>query len=307
MPFRIQGRHLFLTYPQCHLTNEAIYNHLIDLPVGNEKPTKIVVAKELHEDGHPHFHAYLCFDKRRDLRYQRHFDISGYHPNIQVCRSVKDVLKYVTKDGEYMSNFTVIKPTIHQLIERADDETSFALSALEHYDKNFANCFNSWMSLYKMLKSKKKVCDPVSDWTLMKMDDLHLLARILSITAHEKNGSRTKSIWLFGPSKTGKSTLARSIGKHAYMQNTWCVDELSDDAQYLVLDDIAWDTWKWQYKSVLGCQKDVIFTGKYARPRRFNFNMPCIVCSNEKPVFSVDELNWLDVNIDFFEINNKLY
>lgn len=307
MPFRIQARHLFLTYPQCYLNHEEIYNHLLNLNVGNESPEKICVSKELHEDGSPHFHVYLCYPSRRDLRHQRHFDINSYHPNIQSCKSPKAVLKYVTKDGEYMANFDIIKPTVKSLLERADDENSFIDLCLEKFDSKFAASFSNYMALYRAKRPHTKVSDQIGDWTSFKIYDIFLYARLLSIELHEKNGTRTRSLWLWGPSRTGKTSLARSIGKHIYMNNTWCADLISDEAQYLILDDISWDSLRWQYKSILGCQRDVTFTGKYFRPKTFHFNIPCIVITNEKPVLNQDELDWFAVNVDFVHIENKLY
>ena len=305
--FRIQGRHLFLTYPVCYLDHQYIYDYLLNLSVGNERPSKICVAKENHEDGSPHFHVYLGYDKRRDISNERIFDIDNYHPNIQKVRSYKHCISYIVKDQNYLANFSVIKPTVAQIADRALDEEAFIKIAEEEYGTKFVSSFSNWVAFYNRRKKISLVSDPIGDWSSFKIQDLNLLCRILSVQNHVKDGRRTKSIWLWGPSKTGKTSLARSIGRHIYMGNTWNVDLLDDTAEYLILDDVDFERWAWQMKALLGCQKDVSFTGKYFRPKKFTFNMPCIVLSNEKPFFNVEQTNWLNVNVDFFEINNRLY
>lgn len=265
------------------------------------------MSKELHDDGGIHFHVYLCFASKRDLRSQRHFDLHGFHPNIQSCRSAKAVLKYVVKDGEYVANFDVIKPTVLSVLERASDEKEFIKLCLEKFDTKAAGSFSNYLAMYRFMNPNKKVSPQIGDWTSFRVMDMFLYSRLLSIELHEKDGRRTRSLWLHGESKTGKTSLARSIGAHVYMLNAWCADSLSDDAEYIVLDDISWDSIKWQYKSVLGCQKDVTFTGKYFRPKPFVFNMPCIFISNTLPNFEGDELDWLNHNVDFIKIDSKLY
>jgi len=81
----------------------------------------------------------------------------------------------------------------------------------------------------------------------------------------------------------------------------------SGEAEYLVMDDISWDSWKYQYKTVLGCQQDVSFTGKYKKPTSFRFGIPCVVLSNTLPEFTREELDWLDLNMLFVHITAPLF
>lgn len=305
--FRLQGKHLFLTYPQCLLDKDFLYTYLLNLPIAGQKPDKICLAREMHQDGNPHYHVFLSFLERRNITDPTFFDVNGYHPNVQSVRSVKNVLNYILKDNDYLANFEVKKPTVKELADRAADEEAFIKIAEEAYGTKFVGAFSNWVAYYNRRKKISMVSEQIGDWSQFKIDDVFLLCRILSIQEHVKDGRRTKSIWLWGPSRTGKTSLARSIGRHIYMGNTWNVDLLDDTADYLILDDIDFDKWGWQMKALLGCQKDVSFTGKYFRPKKFTFNMPCIVLSNEKPLFTVEQSNWLNVNVDFFEINNRLY
>ena len=56
--FRICSRSWFLTYPKCSLGKEEALALL-----KAKRPAKgIVVARELHEDGTPHLHAYVMLN-----------------------------------------------------------------------------------------------------------------------------------------------------------------------------------------------------------------------------------------------------
>lgn len=88
----------FLTYPQADLDHQQVYDALTLI-----KPVVWArVARELHEDGHPHVHVVVRFGARVKTRSNMLvFDIMGRHPNVQVPRGLKAVLEYCTKGGDY--------------------------------------------------------------------------------------------------------------------------------------------------------------------------------------------------------------
>ena len=87
-----------------------------------------------------------------------------------------------------------------------------------------------------------------------------------------------------------------------YMHSMWNAELLDDEAQYGVLDDIPWDNMKFNYKGLLGMQKDVTVTDKYRKKSVYKGGKPVIVLSNEMPTFTVEESNWLDENICVFAV-----
>lgn len=110
--------HFFLTYPQSDIPFETVYHHLQSI-----KPVVWArVAHESHEDGSPHVHVAVRFGKRHKTSAdRREFDILGRHPNVQVCRKVKDVLEYVSKGGNFQ-DFGLVpssQPVFKQLQELA--------------------------------------------------------------------------------------------------------------------------------------------------------------------------------------------
>lgn len=70
------------------------------------KILQYVIAREKHEDGNYHLHAFIKLDKKVNIGDPTIFDVEGFHPNIQGARSNADVIKYVTKDGDWISNLT---------------------------------------------------------------------------------------------------------------------------------------------------------------------------------------------------------
>jgi len=101
--FAYDGRDVFLTYPQCgELSRERVRDFLtVELGV-----RRFLVARELHDDGNPHIHAYASWDTRRRFADARVFDVDGHHPNIQKPRSAKAVGEYCSKyDVEALRNF----------------------------------------------------------------------------------------------------------------------------------------------------------------------------------------------------------
>lgn len=95
----MDGIHYFLTYPTIDLDSQALYDFLKSI-----KPIVWArVAKERHADGQLHSHVILRFGKRHKTSTdRREFDFMGKHPNVQLARNFKDVLEYVSKDGNYI-------------------------------------------------------------------------------------------------------------------------------------------------------------------------------------------------------------
>ena len=59
---------------------------------------------------------------------------------------------------------------------------------------------------------------------------------------------RPKSLVIYGPSRTGKTSWARSLGRHTYMNTNWNVDEIDVGFHgHVILDDIDFSTFRsWQ-------------------------------------------------------------
>lgn len=112
--WRLRSAQLFLTYPQCELRKEVVLDLLRDI-IGVDNIEDYLVAEERHKNGDKHIHAYLKLHNTVDVRDSRHFDLitvvgddlQHYHGNYQGCRGPKNVIKYCSKDDNYIASFDV--------------------------------------------------------------------------------------------------------------------------------------------------------------------------------------------------------
>lgn len=100
--FRIFSAQIFLTYSQCDKSPESILESLQKLKI---VISKYIIAQENHKDGNKHIHIYLLLQEKLNTRNCRFFDIDDIHPKFEGVRSWEKVVKYVTKDGKYISNY----------------------------------------------------------------------------------------------------------------------------------------------------------------------------------------------------------
>ena len=97
----------FLTYPQC---NDSPTDLLDKLQALDHGIIHYVIAREKHRDGNNHLHAYIKLSEGVVLRdAPQVFNLLDKTGNYQPCRSPKSVIKYCTKESEYISNFDVSK------------------------------------------------------------------------------------------------------------------------------------------------------------------------------------------------------
>lgn len=311
--FRISSRQFFLTYPQADNINlDDLYNHFIEwVQDCDNEAQKVLVAEEQHLDGHKHFHVYIKFEKKITTTNQFYFDYGGKHPNIQGARSEKAVVEYCTKDGNYRANFNVcIKPlTMGEIIDQANNRVEFLLLMEKHQPGALVRGFGNVSAFADHRYKTPDASDPVrafpDDFNAFIPQEIYDWK--VDLESHVRGVRDMKSLWLHGPTRLGKTQLARSLGCHSYMANTWNFTTLRDDVSYAVLDDIDWDSIKWQYRALFGLQSDVSFTGKYKRPTKFVWGIPIIFLSNELPYFPPETKAWMDQNVTFVHIYNKLY
>lgn len=103
--FRLQSQNLFLTFAQCDYPLDNFLANCKDL-FKDEGIERMVVARELHQDGHPHLHAVISLKNKFNTRDERMFDDlvePAKHPNIvSRLHSIHKTYEYVIKDGHYL-------------------------------------------------------------------------------------------------------------------------------------------------------------------------------------------------------------
>ena len=93
--------------------------------------------------------------------------------------------------------------------------------------------------------------------------------------------------------------LTEYIGKHAYFQGMFNLQELDNEADYAIFDDLIGDLESFkQYKQWFGCKQEFTTTDKYARKRKIIWGKPSIWLSNNDPRASPHiDLDWWDKNV----------
>lgn len=173
----------FLTFPKNEQTKEELLEELQKIGEVEE----YVIARELHQDGTPHLHAFVKFGGAGKRFKQLKFTKQG---NYQKAKSWKAVDKYVKKGGDFISNIDtesakqkkgkhnlmLINANPVELVETGEIGIMQLKSLLTNIE------------LYKMLKTKTE--RPVET----------------DIPTDKK-----RHIWLYGPSDSGKSTKLKEI------------------------------------------------------------------------------------------------
>lgn len=324
MPFRFAAKHAVLTYAQANgiESKEALLEFLLSLG----DACKVLVAKELHEDGGTHYHACVEFGTKFQSRDVACFDFMGCHPNISSPRSLKAWLLYCVKDGDYVNQGFVIGGIVSLVgacVEEAQKHSSVedaVVATVVRMGDAALKQFAQIQGFIGLLMRDQVAYAPLKVWPgdfCLVKDSGHRVRwadRVeqfyTNTTLPAPRGVRDefcKSLWIYGPSRMGKTHLARSLGRHWYMQNQWNAERLDSTAAYGVMDDIPWEVMRFNYKGMLGFQIDVTVTDKYRRKSVYGGGLGVVVVSNELPQFSDEEQAWLETNVDFIYINEPVW
>lgn len=316
--FRFQGKNVLLTYAQAHnITKDMLFNFLIQM--GAEK---CVVGRELHEDGNQHFHALVEFKKKVSTRRPDYFDFMGYHPNIVRPESIEGSYKYVTKDGDTQEtnptwvfktkeSITAITLEVAKMPNMSHNEA--VVEVVKRGGDRALKIIHQVNTFMQMIKKPSAKYMPLADLETFNLEGWRTWTdpiKKFMIDVAQGSGAREErmSLWLHGPSRMGKTWLARSLGVHWYMQGMWNLERFDDDAEYGVMDDMPWENGLQKYfKTILGCQLDVTVTDKYMKKGVIRHGRPVLIITNTLPDFSQEDLAWLRVNVNFCGVFQKCY
>ena len=101
MPYRLQAKNLFLTYPKCPLQPSVALKLIDDLLKPNVDYAMCV--QEEHQDGSLHLHFVVALKKKLRTSNPRFADLTvpegTYHGSYESCRGIRASVEYLFKTG----------------------------------------------------------------------------------------------------------------------------------------------------------------------------------------------------------------
>lgn len=327
--FRLKSRYVYLTYSQVceNIPEHILGDHLIEQWRGL-KAERFLACFERHVDGGLHVHALLFNSKQFDTLNPRFFDVAFdvgddnhfSHPNIRKPgKSSKDlqrVKSYIRKDGNvFADDIDSASDGVPQCRDEVVENALNAASAAEAMsivrDGLAFNYMCSFNSVRSMVAHHFPDRDPINDYDPPFPPSSFSPPLSLSeyaaqyLTEDSAIGDRPLSLIVIGPSRLGKTLWARSFGRHAYMKGLFDLSTLQDDYSYVVIDDLDLSRLS-SYKEILGGQRDITLTDKYAKKIRIRHGKPAIVLTNEELPSNLDSA-WMAANCIVVRIEDRLY
>lgn len=304
MAWKFQSVSVFLTYPHCPIGKETLLVRLQEL-LEPYTPKYTVVCDEQHEDGEPHLHALILLTKRLLTHNERFFDLDGHHPNIQSARNKSATIAYVKKHGDFIEDgdSPVKRKWVEVLTAGDRDEAAQRIREISPRD---------WVLSYDRVQHYLDTAFPqqretyTSDYSF---DAAVIPAGIRRWLDQRHESARPLSLLIIGPSRTGKTELARSFGHHIYWNGYFDLRQYDNSAEYAIFDDIPWERFEFMAKQWLGAQKEFTCTDKYCRKQTIRWGRPTIYISNTDPRDKMDDhiREWLQHNVITQIIHNKLF
>ncbi|KAF8260942.1 hypothetical protein EI94DRAFT_1893735 [Lactarius quietus] len=247
---RLKAKGFFLTYSQ-------VGEHPISLvedQVVQKYMAKIknwAAMEEVHQDGGKHWHVFLLFHAPLQTRDHKAFDINAdwrtiLHPNIRISRCSKEDLKrlwaYINKTGapswehgsgwtlQGQSAFRIYMPPLLIIFVRSktklkevyanallSDSRETYLNTIRDGDPRTFVIYNDKIMAY----ADRAFPTPVEEYTPPFTNFNRLPQEVVDwVTEEFPKTDRPKTLILWGPSRTAKTSWARSLGSHCYM-NIW--------------------------------------------------------------------------------------
>lgn len=194
----------FLTFPQSPKSPEDLleaYESLLQ---------DYAIVQEKHKDDGLHLHAYFKLKQGIELKKANDIFRQFADGNWQPCRSVKAVLKYISKENPPLSNFDINNYVAKRgKVNIETLKTKSVAQALEAGDISFMQC-------RPYVFAQGCVLEPYTHDTV-------------------------RGEWVYGPSGSGKTTYARSQGDDVFIksQNKWW--DGYNGQEVVVLDDLDTD------------------------------------------------------------------
>lgn len=235
--FRLRSKKLFLTFPKCPLSLESAKEQLLSKSA-LVSVTGHVIAQEKHADDTLHLHVYLEAEEPLSVGSATALDLTGedgtnYHGNYQSVRSRSRVLKYVTKDGQYLTNLGDLVPSTTNPWKRArelaaSEGLAAAINFLEEEPKTSRDlCMNG-----------DRILKNLSTLSTKRLKIIYDLSTFGWNVPWDSSGT---TLLLYGATNLGKTALAKALLPEGLLIRH--IDKLRDYSsgayKGIIMDDMA--------------------------------------------------------------------
>lgn len=125
--FRMNAKTVFCTWPHNNKPLQDIYTKCSQM----HNVAWFIVAEEQHEDGQPHRHALLHFKTKGNWRNYKVFDdLAGTHGNYKAARNVAYSIKYIIKDGHYLTHGIDVTQHLQATTKHKSTQSSIIAEAI---------------------------------------------------------------------------------------------------------------------------------------------------------------------------------
>lgn len=231
-PFRLSGKYLFLTYPQCPMAPAAAQEALA------RKLNNIrwaIWGQEKHQDGSLHLHALVYLDRACDFRSPTCLDLVAtgtiFHGNYQVARNKQSCLDYVVKENnvyEYGAKVDELRRefepvgrkrgTPELIMEELEAGKTLVQIRRDHpeYTGYIIGHKKSLMEFFQEqqiedLRPLKKFVKAAVVPELSQIQDQRLCDWINLNLFKTSRPRRMKQMWITAPTRHGKTTLIQKL------------------------------------------------------------------------------------------------
>lgn len=302
--FRLQAKNLFLTYPQCPITKQQALAQLL-AKVQQWQPSVILVACELHSDGHQHLHAAIQLTLKCRIRAVNRLDLvsengTNYHGNYQAARNWKNTLLYVTKEDSEPATHGIPDLVVFLAELRKKKNSKLALVAKRFLDDPDTDIHSLCVEMPEMLwrvnqmkdmqafcRAKKRTSH-MMEWNPISIDGLNpssmRVATWLNLNLFQERAFKQPQMWIHGPPNHGKTSLIAALQKYCRVYVVPLTENWDDNFDDNDIDLVVFDEFKaqrqitWMNGFTDGSTFPVSRRG--CAPFLKTKNLPCLVLSN---------------------------
>lgn len=232
--FRLRAKTILITYSQLNDEQLAAFNDNptshCDFVTENFGPPLVYRAgRESHQDGGNHIHVFCSWGDRITSRDPRCLDFGGSHPNIKpIPRTPAKAWEYAGKENNIIHEYGSIDGG--NRTPRTGRDGIFGDALAETTKEGFLSTVRNmaprdYVLYYDQLERfadhhYRSEPAPYASPEFRVRNPARLDAAIRDMGIGRSDGRRPKSLILSGPTRTGKTVWARSLGKNIFSRRS---------------------------------------------------------------------------------------